>query len=1281
MTYEEWKKRKDAGEDLKVGTKSNYKVQSVLTSNRYKTVRPTLVKKEEKSFWDKYIDPLATRALNVADIAGGYTRTAALQGLSKLRELVGKDALYTPQQFKDSYKRVGTSTYKGGEGGVTFSDTFRKLNLPIWTQAPALAADVGLDPINLLSLGAPIMAKSLTKGGKIMQGISRADKTIDTMKLANRVNKLRKPIKAVNYLDKATVAALGVKGLGNIAKGNIATGALQTGFGLLGMRGAADDARILKNLGGYSDMLKKLPKNKMVKYTKYLNDLPARRIKPDKFLALPEPKYKQDWILYRSNTRKVPTWEVNTKPVDILNTPLLSESKKSGYKIPQWEVNTKSIKQYKPDVLFDIPGTKKAVEVTKEVPIDYYSKNIVKNKNRVSKTIPGFEEYSKYINTKPRTSVITGRELSLNPAEKLVRGYADEKNVYTKLLKKVFPNTNVPDKYNFAGAENVRTNIAKARFDEAQDSLIKLAKEDKALGINSKDVYDYMIAKHTPEFNARQLGDDALMQIDLENNKALKTISTLKEQLGDKFADLEMQASKRFSKIGSAVDEAFINGAIDAETYKNINGISKELDLSSYIDDIKSSIREGKSFDWNNIEGAIPDETKRFKYYIPFQREVQDTGSIYNKPYKDTLSYNGAKGVHGLQTGVHSTDRILNPDIQIKNFYMQSIPQQEQMKVGRAFARLVDDFPRVLGEIAEGITEQAAYKLPASQVFKVVDDTGKIRLFKIKNDDLAKALLDIQPWEYSKMAEYLEPLVKVMEKYIKPKTRAISKIYTNYNPSFLIKNPMKDVQQAIMNMAAEMENAPKQISGKFPQHWAEGTKAVFDMAMGRNTPLAAEAKRLKKLGVFTDFLHFEDINKMEEKWDKVLERIEAGKSIKPELTKVFRAAAEVSENSTRYAAFKNAKMKGLSDLQAANVALEAGLNFSKHGNSPFARMTRAVYAFSNPAMLEVHRALKTMKSPEAMARVMMFLAAPAGAIYDWNREVAGKNWRDAHTQDELNSYWIVELEPESGAYISIPKPFWYTSILSYLDAADAKATGADNANGMMQNAMNVTLNNLIPVLGDRLGESKKMKSIASWSPSAIAPVVQIGTNKNYWGSNLYPGDKWNDPNAMWSKTEKSLFPIVNKMFGELVSPEVLKHVIKQYAPIGKNTIDFIGMFSELSTLAEKNPTTLQKMSTMPLLKDYIKTRKPYKRLRNDVYDFKSKTKDGGGTQAEYKTILDRIRNSNYDKDITKELLRAIKTSKTYMKSTKTKQKKVDKRRQARPSLSEILTSSYQGFKK
>ena len=99
------------------------------------------------------------------------------------------------------------------------------------------------------------MAKSLTKGGKIMQGISRADKTIDTIKLANRVNKLRKPIKAVNYLDKATVAALGVKGLGNIAKGNIATGALQTGFGLLGMRGAADDARILKNLGAFSHLI------------------------------------------------------------------------------------------------------------------------------------------------------------------------------------------------------------------------------------------------------------------------------------------------------------------------------------------------------------------------------------------------------------------------------------------------------------------------------------------------------------------------------------------------------------------------------------------------------------------------------------------------------------------------------------------------------------------------------------------------------------------------------------------------------------------------------------------------------------------------------------------------------------------------------------------------------------------------------------------------------------------------------------------------------------------
>ncbi len=277
--------------------------------------------------------------------------------------------------------------------------------------------------------------------------------------------------------------------------------------------------------------------------------------------------------------------------------------------------------------------------------------------------------------------------------------------------------------------------------------------------------------------------------------------------------------------------------------------------------------------------------------------------------------------------------------------------------------------------------------------------------------------------------------------------------------------------------------------------------------------------------------------------------------------------------------------------------------------------------------------------------------------------VKGDDWRDAHTQDELNGYFIVEL-PGVDKSIRIPKPFGLTVPLSLFESSDAVAKGADPQE-QAENIFNVLATNMLPVLGDKVGDPKKITA-GNLSPTVFAPMVQMLTNENYWASPIYPDyiEGVDNSAKMWKKSQIASGPALNNSIGALLgmvgidlSPEQIKHLIRGYAPGGQTAIDFVSMF-EQAKMMELEGETLDAgnyAASAPISKTFFREHKPETSFKSDVYDFVDRAKTGDATRDEYKDLRERMKS--IDKDVQREMVKTLKFGFTALKKAEKNKKK------------------------
>ncbi len=421
--------------------------------------------------------------------------------------------------------------------------------------------------------------------------------------------------------------------------------------------------------------------------------------------------------------------------------------------------------------------------------------------------------------------------------------------------------------------------------------------------------------------------------------------------------------------------------------------------------------------------------------------------------------------------------------------------------------------------------------------------------------------------------ENIENTIKNLEKQFSFVTKPLQKfssfvrnIHTNWSPTFVITNPMKDIQDAPLNSknaAKFLKNYPSAYTdvnyAKNVNKYATKFKQLTgqDITSINNTSdLSSEAKSLYNkyqdgslwnkfvAGYGNVKLYGDTYNNMDQLIAK--ETSPKGKSKFSKTLQGFSNANEFMELATRYAEFKSSVESGASVSEAFYNAKDVTTNFGRGGVITKA-LNRNGATFLNASVQGFSKFVRNFSGENGAKGVVGSLAKAVtlGVVPAIFNHLA---FGDDDDYEELpnyikDNYYLIKTD--DGEFIRIPKGRMMSVFGSAGRRALEVADGDKNAfEGYLQNAYSQS------------GPNNPLES------NVFSPLIQAKNNKAWYGGDLIPTRLQNKPvEEQYDESTDEFSKWLGEKIG--VSPYKLNYVFDQYTG-GIGDI-FLPMITEEST--------------------------------------------------------------------------------------------------------------------
>lgn len=676
--------------------------------------------------------------------------------------------------------------------------------------------------------------------------------------------------------------------------------------------------------------------------------------------------------------------------------------------------------------------------------------------------------------------------------------------------------------------------------------LTKALKEAKKAGITVRDADDYVTALHTPERNA------VIMQRDPTN------------------------------KAGSGYTDPQAKDVIASFTPEQIKHLDKIAGLVRKINHEK--------LDAMVEDGLITPETrdslnKQFKNYVPLKtldEEAKFTGA--GRGYQTWA--NDIKAATGRTTRAGSPIAATLMDA------THAIARGERAKVNKViwnFANHADS-----GDIIRAYDPENP---PPSVMKAELDKDGKKHMV-VDRGELDAQTISLVVDGHPKKVFVSDPALKEalatagtpqqiywIARAVSKGTRAFSRTLTEWNVAFAPVNQVKDVGTAAIRAKrlgiSALDFTPEKIvrmQAAVVNHMRgkrTGDAAVYDEMINAGgktggyglTNLGDTMASLEKMGA--DLGYEGHKGGVGRKLAKVAEAIGGGLS----------NYNEVFEYSTRLAAYKAARAKGMTPKRAAEVARKITVDFNVNGE--LGRRLGHVYAFANAALQGLHGDVLDLKSPKTRYRMLSMVALGA-AVQVYNETFGGVNEEtgdlnvDSQPDYSLDSS-VTVLGKDSRSGVKVPLPPGIASGLYTLGrrlARLSQASGAEEKVGKPRDMereatgiLGAAVQSLLPVrFAD--GANQITNVAQGLTPALARPVADISVNSSQFGSPIVPTSKdtKSPPPAYMlsrhntSQIAKEMSRFANdvtggdevkpgasqKYLGNFVAPEALEYLLGYY---------------------------------------------------------------------------------------------------------------------------------------
>lgn len=350
-------------------------------------------------------------------------------------------------------------------------------------------------------------------------------------------------------------------------------------------------------------------------------------------------------------------------------------------------------------------------------------------------------------------------------------------------------------------------------------------------------------------------------------------------------------------------------------------------------------------------------------------------------------------------------------------------------------------------------------------------------------------------------------------------------LLTEYNPTFMITNPLKDIQDGSINskhpakFAKNLVEATKQIKNKgmyYQLYMANG--GSYETYFNYNTGTNIAPSKIDKIAPLKKISEANELIEMTPRLAEFISSIESGDSIETamynasEITTNFKRGGDITKTLDRNGAtFLNAGVQGaVKQIRNIQEARTEGIK----GISKLA--VRWTIAGLGPALL------------------------------------MGMIWDDDEDYEDLsdyikNNYYILG-KYDNGKFIRIPKGRVVSVLQNFFQNIINGATGKE-----------IDLDGFIDLLNNNVLPSDPNES------SLIAPLKQAVKNETWYGGELVPTRLQNLPNAeQYDESTDSISIWLGKKHG--ISPYKINYVLDQYAgAIGDYTLPFLTQQAESGT--------------------------------------------------------------------------------------------------------------------
>ena len=624
--------------------------------------------------------------------------------------------------------------------------------------------------------------------------------------------------------------------------------------------------------------------------------------------------------------------------------------------------------------------------------------------------------------------------------------------------------------------------VAQRDKDLVEDVVEPLIEDIARRGLTLEQVNDFVMARHA-----------------IERNLEVGQIHKPGTQFHEAMTNPTVVGASGMSE-NEAI--AVLQGAVNAGKYADLEAIGDKI-----VDMNKRTLTKLYT------EGLITQEqydalTTKYQYYVPLRGWDDVTDDSHPETPKTGRRYD----IRGreFQQAFGRTTKADSPLAYSIMQARQAIIRIEKNRVGKRFLRLAQAHPN-----------EAFWEVNRVDLKKVIDDrTGYVRnvfdrgaaeaenVYAVKvggkrynitlhHEGLLRAMKGIG-------GENMGDLVGFFHKI----NRFFAAVNTSYDPEFIFRNFLRDVQQAGIVMQEEkVKGLTRRILASIPKA-ALGMNQM--LAGNLSSQWARYAREFADAGGKIGFMDRADVDAEKRNLEKLMKQANAGWT-----GKTLMAANELTlerlarwndtiENTLRLATYVQLRMAGATKDRAAFVARELTVNFNRKGE--WGPQINAFYLFFNASMQGAASLFMRLGRSRRMKMIAAGIVVEAFLMDMLNRMIGGDDDDDKNRYDKIpfeekarNHIFMMPkwVEEQYGVpYFKVPLPLGWNWFNVIGQQASQMTSGVVSPLEAFGNIVGTFVDSVNP-----LGSGSFLNTAA---PTVLDPAVDIGTNKDFFGEDIVP---------------------------------------------------------------------------------------------------------------------------------------------------------------------------------